>query len=116
MGKSARDVPGWGKPEGWGKPPEGEASPELVAKNVRWALLAAAVAGVSLFACLLSVLAVGPAVAFGIVAMSLGQKARALGKQLGDPVPQAKVAVSVGVLSAVTGPLVAVGSEFVSVL
>ena len=100
MGKSA-------KPEGGGKPPEGQATPEAVAKNARWALvggvlsLAAAAMGAVLF------VGLPVAIAVGIVSMSLGQKARALGRQLGAIPTSATAGVVLGAAGAVLAPLLA---------
>lgn len=108
MGKSAKDLPGWGqKPEGWGKPPEGEATPEAVAKNARWALIGGVVALTAAAAGAVLFVGLPVAIAVGIVSMSLGQKARALGRQLGAVPSSATAGVVLGATGAVLAPLLA---------
>lgn len=108
MSKSAKDLPGWGEnPEGWGKPPEGEATPESVAKNARWAViggvisLAAAIAGAVFF------LGTPVAIGVGIVSISLGQKARAQGRQLGAVPAAATAGAILGATGALLAPILA---------
>lgn len=113
MGKSARDDASWGKPPGWGEPPEGKATPELVSKNARWALITGSLAVIFGLSGVVFLLGMMLGISLGMVAMSLGMKARALAKQLGATSRSASIGVVAGAAAAVLSPLLALGSILV---
>ena len=116
MGKSAKDDPAWGKPPGWGVPPEGEASESSVASLSTWALVTGGAACALALVAVVSILGMALAIALGMVAMSLGQRARAQGRQLGATSPRATFGLVLGAAAALLAPLVALGPVFLSVL
>lgn len=104
MGKSAKDLPGWGKP------PEGAATPEAVSKTARWALIGGLLSFGSALLGAVSIVGMGVAIAVGITSASLGHRARALGRQLGTTPRSATVGLVLATAGAALAPLIAFAS------